>query len=56
MDGMDEEHEYKTLMRRKWALVISDSIVFLTAVGMFGVCLWIRIDLDFWEWVEEIDW
>ena len=51
-----EDDEFKSLMRRKWALVITDVFVFFTAVAIFGVCVWIRFDLDFWEWVIEIDW
>lgn len=52
----DEDEEFKTLMRRKWAIVILNVIVFFASLAIFGLCIWIRFDLDFWEWVVEIDW
>ena len=52
----DDERDFKLLMRQKWALVILNAVVFLTSIGIFGVCIWIRFGLDFWEWVVEIDW
>ena len=38
-------------------LPIHRYLIFLS-IGLttFTLCLWIRFDLDFWEWVEEIDW
>jgi len=50
------EEDFKSLMRQKWTIVILNVIVFVVACAIFGVCIWIRFDLDFWEWVIEIDW
>ena len=50
------QEDFKTLMRQKWSIVILNVIVFFIALAIFGVCIWIRFDLDFWEWVVEIDW
>ena len=50
------QEDFKTLMRQKWSIVILNVIVFFIALAIFGVCIWIRFDLDFWEWVIEIDW
>ena len=52
----DSEHDFKTLMKQKWALVVLNVISFMTGLGIFSVCIWIRFDLDFREWVQEIDW
>ena len=52
----ESEHDLKSLMKKKWGLVIMDLICFLTAMAIFSVCIWIRFDLDFAEWVVEIDW
>ena len=52
----DSERDFKALMGQKWAIVILNILVFLAALAIFGVCIWIRFDLDFWEWVVEIDW
>lgn len=30
-------------------------LLLLTITSLF-ICFWIRFDLDFWEWVVEIDW
>ena len=56
MYRVDSENDFKLLMRQKWSQVILNVITFFTALAIFGVCLWIRFDLDFWEWVVEIDW
>ena len=50
------QEDFKALMRQKWSIVILNVIVFFIALAIFGVCIWIRFDLDFWEWVIEIDW
>jgi len=56
MQRSESERDFQTLMRQKWALVILSVLAFLTSVAMFSICIWIRFDLDFWEWVVEIDW
>ena len=56
MQKTDEERDYQALMRQKWALVILNIVAFFTALATFSICIWIRFDLDFREWVVEIDW
>lgn len=52
----DQDREFDRLMRLRWALLITGVFVFLLGLSIFGVCLWIRFDLDFREWVRELDW
>jgi hypothetical protein len=56
MYRVESEQDFKTLMRQKWALVVLSVLVFITSIAIFCVCVWIRIDTDFREWVREIDW
>lgn len=56
MNRTNSEIELKELMNKKWALMILNVLTFFVALGIFGVCIWIRFDLDFREWVREIDW
>ena len=52
----DSEEDLKALQRRKWVLLAIDALVFLVVIAMIPVCFWIRFDLDFREWVREMDW
>ena len=40
----------------KWTMMVHHVLSFILALATFCVCIWIRFDLDFWEWVIEIDW
>ena len=40
----------------KWTMMIHHVLSFFLALATFSLCIWIRFDLDFWEWVVEIDW
>ena len=51
-DGDDE----KSYNRKRWALLIISLIVFVACIAIFSICIWIRFDLDFWEWCVEIEW
>jgi hypothetical protein len=55
-DGQTIDELDKIINRYKWVLLILNGISFFVAIGAFSVCVWIRFDLDFWEWVVEIDW
>lgn len=37
-------------------IVITQALLILLSLTGFAICIWIRFDLDFWEWVEEIQW
>ena len=56
MQRTDSERDFATLMRQKWSLVILNVITFFIAIAIFSICIWIRFDLDFREWIIEIDW
>lgn len=55
-DYIYSEDIEKTITNFKWLVFILNVISLLTGLATFSLCLWIRFDLDFWEWVEEIDW
>ena len=40
----------------KWTMMVHHVLSFILALVTFCLCVWIRFDLDFWEWVVEIDW
>ena len=52
----ESEEDFKILQKRKWVILGINGIVFLVAFAMVCVCFWIRFDLDFREWVREMDW
>ena len=52
----ESEEDFKILQKRKWVILGINGIVFLVAFAMVCVCFWIRFDLDFREWVQEMDW
>ena len=56
MYSAESNEDFKVLQRWKWALLLIDVVVFLVAAAVIPVCFWIRFDLDFWEWVVEIEW
>jgi hypothetical protein len=56
MKRVDSQYEFDRLMRLKWVLIVLDIIVFFIALATFGICLWIRFDLDFQQWVRGMHW
>lgn len=54
--GVDEYDELEHVDRRRWPLVVLDLVVGIVAISTFSVCIWIRFDLDFSEWITEIGW
>jgi len=54
--GESEVSIEESINRRKWPLVVLDLIIVLVALANFSVCIWIRFDLDFSEWIIEIGW
>ena len=52
----DEYALEKRITAFKWTMMIHNVLSFFLALATFSVCIWIRFDLDFWEWVVEIDW
>ena len=43
-------------MAMKWSVFLTNLVAFLLGLTTFGITIWIRFDLDFKEWVREIDW
>jgi len=37
-------------------LIFLQAILIVVCLANFSLCIWIRFDLDFWEWVIEIGW
>ena len=54
-DNYDNSDE-KSYNRKRWALLVISLLAIIASITLFCICLWIRFDLDFWEWVEEIEW
>ena len=54
--GDDSASLEKSIVRFQFTLMIFNVISLLIGLATFSVCIWIRFDLDFWEWVVEIDW
>ena len=52
----ESEEDLRVLQRKKWVLLAIDIVLFLLMFCMIPVCFWIRFDLDFREWVREMDW
>ena len=55
----DNDYYYeddKSYNRKRWALLVISLIVFVASIAIFSICIWIRFDLDFWEWCIEIEW
>ncbi|XP_023343800.1 tetraspanin-2A [Eurytemora carolleeae] len=50
-----EDLERKTL-NMQYTLLILGILCALIALANFSICIWIRFDLDFWEWIIEIGW
>jgi len=50
------ETAHRRLESLQYILFITNVIMLLVALANFSVCIWIRFDLDFWEWVIEINW
>ena len=55
-DDYDQYDLEKSINRYKWTMMIFNVFSFILCLATFSVCIWIRFDLDFWEWVVEIDW
>ena len=37
-------------------LLLLSMLVLVVGLSTFGICIWIRFDLDFREWVYAMDW
>lgn len=51
-----EDKLFKRLEQFQNGLLITNILLMIIALANFSVCIWIRFDLDFWEWVLEIGW
>ena len=54
--GYPMDHELEKLYNRKMASALLHLFVLVVSLATFGICAWIRFDLDFREWVWELDW
>jgi len=51
-----DDRAYQKLEKLQYGLLFSNILLLIIALANFSVCIWIRFDLDFWEWVLEINW
>ena len=59
MNGYIDYDQYdleKSINCKKWTMMLVHVISLILGLATFSVCIWIRFDLDFWEWVINIDW
>jgi len=50
------ETAHRRLENLQYVLFITNIIMLLVSLANFSICIWIRFDLDFREWVIEINW
>ncbi len=46
----------KSVLHTRWFLLVSYVFRALYALFTFGICMWVRFDLDFREWVKALNW
>ncbi|XP_040580902.1 tetraspanin-2A [Lepeophtheirus salmonis] len=51
LDYLDDKINSSRLM-----LLVFNVLGFFISLTTFSICIWVRFDLDFWEFVEEIQW
>jgi len=56
VSNTEMETAHRRLETLQYILFITNVIMLLVALANFSICIWIRFDLDFWEWVIEINW
>lgn len=56
MQKGDNDELERSAVDLQYLLLIVGVVSLLVALANFSICIWIRFDLDFWEWIIEIDW
>jgi len=51
-----EEDLHRTITTHRLLIITVNFVALLTSLVTITICFWIRFDLDFWEWVQEIEW
>jgi len=51
-----DDRLFERLERLQYGMMIANALLLIISLANFSVCIWIRFDLDFWEWVLEIGW
>ena len=46
----------KRLVKLKWTSMAVNAFALAVAVSDFAICIWIRFDLDFADWIRSIEW
>ncbi len=54
--AIDEDKIFDKLNTSRWINLIFHVIRLIVALVCFGICTWVRFDLDFRVWVPIIDW
>jgi len=47
---------YAKIQKFQYMLFVINILTLFVSLANFSICIWIRFDLDFWEWIEEIGW
>ncbi len=54
--ALDKDKIFDELNTSKWLNLIFHVMRLIVALVCFGICSWVRFDLDFRVWVPIIDW
>ena len=52
----DSEYDLRKLEQAKVPVLFLNAFVLVVALVNWALCIWIRVDLDFRRWVQEIEW
>lgn len=52
----DSEYDVRRLDQAKIPVLFLNALVLVVALVNWALCIWIRVDLDFRRWVQEIEW
>eukprot|EP00088_Acartia_fossae_P004063 TRINITY_DN11736_c0_g1_i1.p1 TRINITY_DN11736_c0_g1~~TRINITY_DN11736_c0_g1_i1.p1 ORF type:complete len:237 (-),score=18.00 TRINITY_DN11736_c0_g1_i1:64-774(-) len=55
-NSQDQMKEGKYEVRQVSGVHIFLFLILVISLATFSICIWVRFDLDFWEWVQEIKW
>merc|ERR1711997_217722 len=55
-DVATEEELHRAISIHRIILIVTNLLSLAIGLATFSVCIWVRFDLDFWEWVVEINW
>jgi len=54
--GMSEDELNRAISIHRIILIALFLLSILVGLATFSICIWVRFDLDFWQWVISIEW